>query len=280
MGAVDRQESEEDERRGVTGLISARDRLATLPAMLPPVAKGSVLDIEDAKTAYQPISSLVQSNRGIAVDALEFLTEAMMNDASGTISARPFAPCALLRQAIEASALARWILRHGKSHERVYRALQVAFGHAEDYANLMKAIAGKGSALRIDENRKKKIDRLDELRMGVKFLRQRELKPPPRLTDILTAVSPARPPGAGITIDSPLLVWKIASAFLHGSEHTVRSLSDIRQATEWEAGIASFELTPNWQLIGSSALICVGDIEALDQRFTELATHDFDGKLC
>lgn len=141
-------------------------------------------------------------------------------------------------------------------------------------------VKGKGGAAPARQGAAKTIDRLNQLKDTVGPLRQVELGPPPRYTAILTAVSPKRRDSnrVGYEISSPLVVWKVSSAFLHGSEQVVRALSDVRQMDEFTDGVASFEITPSIQMLAVSIRTCVDLIAQLDERYIYLATHDYAGR--
>lgn len=65
----------------------------------------------------------------------------------------------------------------------------------------------------------------------------------------------------------------MSSAFLDSSQQTVRALSDARQMDQFSDGIASFEITPNLQMLAVSIRTCVVLITKRDERYVHLATH-------
>ena len=54
-------------------------------------------------------------------------------------------------------------------------------------------------------------------------------------------------------VRSPYFLWKLASAFIHGSDHLMRDLSDVRQLAGWEEGTADFEVTPSFRILVDDA---------------------------
>ncbi|KEP72295.1 hypothetical protein HR12_47255 [Microbacterium sp. SUBG005] len=72
------------------------------------------------------------------------------------------------------------------------------------------------------------------------------------------------------------MVWKVASAFLHGSTTTARMLSDLEQLTDFdERRIASMEMKPSWRVLAASYGTCVQMLYDLQERYEYLATHDY-----
>ncbi len=80
-------------------------------------------------------------------------------------------------------------------------------------------------------------------------------------------------------MDTPLVIWKIASGFLHGNSSIMRRLSDVEQVSDWQEGLASFQLTPKWALIAGSMVVCVRELRRLDGRVNELSTTDYAGRV-
>ena len=181
---------------------------------------------------------------------------------------------------VEAAAMSMWLIKSSRKSDRVLRALQLAYRNSQEAIRFAELVKGKGAAAPAREATSRAIERLNQLKDRVGPLRQVELGPPPRYTAILTAVSPQSRDSnrAGYEISSPLVVWKVSSAFLHGSEQVVRALSDIRQMDEFTDGVASFEITPSLQMLAVSIRTCVNLIAQLDERYLYLATHDYAGR--
>jgi hypothetical protein len=128
------------------------------------------------------------------------------------------------------------------------------------------------------------IARLVELKDALGDLRQKELGRPPRYTEILASVfkrSGGQEAGGRATysLDSPLIVWKISSAFIHGNEQVTRNLSDMNQVTEFRGGMANFEATPSFRVIAQLVQSCVALLAELEEWYRYLATHNYAGRL-
>ncbi|WP_141387833.1 hypothetical protein [Microbacterium maritypicum] len=270
-GALDRQESVEQMEVGTGLFLRARERFLAL-SELPEAMPGSMLEKENELTTYNPLGSLVIAARVRAIDPLEMLLASILDDEREQMSARPMAMYALVRMSIEAAGVGLWLMHHSRQCERVYRSLCASFDALNEYVNFATVIGTADEVTPYVKFRKKKIERLNELKDAVGPIRKRELKPKPRLWQIMTAVSPTVPPGVAHGPDSPYVIWKLASNFLHGSDHVVRDLSDVQQLTEWKNGHADFMLTPSWQLLASCVAACVIQIEQLDERYAHLAT--------
>lgn len=281
IGNHDRQESDEQMQLGIRAIQTARVRYRDLPDQLPAPLSGSMLDLERAYTAREPLDTLVMAHRARASENLDRVFEMMMiKEDEGKLLAYPFSLYSLIRTAVEAAATAVWLLKSSKKADRVLRALQLAYRNSQEAMRFAELIKGKAGAGPARQGAAKTIDRLNQLKDTVGPLRQVELGPPPKYTAILTAVSPKSRDSsrAGYEISSPLVVWKVSSAFLHGSEQVVRALSDVRQMGRFTDGVASFEITPSIQMLAVSLGTCVDLIAQLDERYTYLATHDYAGR--
>lgn len=274
----DRIETEQDWQESLGILEHATNVFRSLPE-LPEIRKGSVLSVEDTHTARVPISTQVVAAYGRASDALEAMIDGMVDETNQRIVARPFAQYALLRMACEAAALAMWLIKPSKKARRVYRSLCLEKVHAEDAINLIRTIERRRSesVQRAEEGHVRLLERLDELKNSVPQLREMELGRLPRWTDILTDVSRTRAPGAGHSVASPVVVWRIASAFVHGSSTTVRQLSDIEILGDLGDGVSAAAIRPSWRMLAGSFGACVDLLAEVNARYAELATHDYQG---
>ena len=214
-------------------------------------------------------------HRARAYENLERIFDMMIDDEGERLFAYPFSLYSLIRAAVEAAAVAMWLVKSSKKADRVFRALQIAFRDSNETLKLAELLKGNVGASPAREATTKTINRLNELKNTVGPLRQLELRNPPTYTTILTSVPPKRPGEIGYALSSPLIVWKASSGFLHGSDQMVRALSDIRQIDEFDEGIASFEITPSLQMLAVSLLTVVDLIAELDKRYAFLSTHDY-----
>ena len=280
IGNHDRQESDEQMQLGIRVIQEVRSRYRDLVDQLPPPLSGSMLDVERAHTAREPVDTLVMAHRARASENLDRVFELMIDDDNEQLLAYPFSLYALIRSAVEAAATSMLLIKSSKKKDRVLRALQLAYRNSQEALRFAELIRGRSGAAPARQGTAKTIDRLNQLKDTVGPLQQIELGPPPKYTAILTAVSPKLTGNrAGYVLSSPLVVWSMSSAFLHGSGQVVRALSDVRQTDEFTDGVASFEITPSIQMLAVSIRTCVELIAELDERYTYLATHDYAGRL-
>ncbi|MGC5172076.1 hypothetical protein ACLQ2Q_15625 [Microbacterium sp. DT81.1] len=281
IGKHDRQETDEQMELGVRAIQAARVRYRRLTDQLPPPVAGSMLDLERAHTAREPVDTLVMTHRARATENLDRVFEMMIDNDNEQLLAYPFSLYSLIRTAVEAAATSMWLIKSSKKSDRVLRALQLAYRNAQEALRFAELIKGKGGAAPVRNGTEKTIERLNQLKDTVGPLRQLDLGPPPSYTAILTAVSPKSRDltRSGYEVSSPLVVWKASSAFLHGSEQVMRALSDVRQMNEFTDGVASFEITPSIQMLAVSIRTCVDLVGQLDERYEYLATHDYAGRL-
>lgn len=251
------------------------EELDDLPGPLP----GSMLSREDEHTARVPISSQVQMATARARDALEAFHDLTVAEVNPSAALRPFAHYALIRQACEGAALGHWLLRPGKKAKRVHRSLNLEFTHDHDAREFARTVSGQkrnSASPELDRS----IERLNQLKDTVSQLREMELKHIPSWTDILSDISP--PIGRTTKVrqpNSPLVIWKVASAFLHGSSTTTRVLSDLQQISAFnERQIASMQITPSWRLLAASYGTCVNMLHVLYGRYHFLSTHDYESR--
>lgn len=274
VGEHDRQESGEQMQLATRAVLMTRQRFLQLPEQLDTPMTGSMLHVEREHTKRGSTDTLVMGHRARAYENLERIFEMMIDEEGERLLAYPFSLYSLTRAAVEAAAVAMWLVMSSKKADRVHRALQITFRDANEALRLAELVMGKGKAHSAREATKKSIERLNELKNTIGPLRQVELGNPPSYTAILRAISPKERGALGYSIASPLIVWKAASAFLHGSDQLVRAFSDIRQLSDFDDGVASFEITPNIQMISVSLLAVVELIEELDERYVFLSTHN------
>ncbi|MBS3182397.1 hypothetical protein [Leucobacter manosquensis] len=275
VGEHDRQESEAQTRLATQAIQFARSLFNKLPSDLPTPEIGSMLHLEREYTKRGSTDTLVMTHRARAHENLSRIFDTMIDEEGGRLLAYPFSIYSLIRPSIEAAAVAMWLVKSSKKADRVLRALQMAYRDSSETLKFVEIIKGKNGAKSARDAKEKTLERLKELQNTVGPLRQVELGNPPTYTQILTSVSP-KPRGSatGYGISSPLVIWKASSAFLHGSDETVRALSDIRQIDDFEEGVASFEITPNMQMLAVSIRAVVDLLSELDERYLFLATHD------
>lgn len=253
----------------------ARQRFLQLPQQLDAPLTGSMLHLERDHTKRGSTDTLVMGHRARAHENLERIFSMMIDEEGERLLAYPFSTYSLIRAAVEAAAVAMWLVKSSKKADRVLRALQVDFRDVNETLKLAELLKGKSEAKLARETTQRSIARLNELKDTVGPLRQVQLGNPPTYTAILTAVSP-KPKGAkGYDISSPLIVWKASSAFLHGSDQLIRAFSDIRQVNDFDEGVASFEITPSIQSIAVFVRTVVDLIAELDSRYVFLSTHDY-----
>jgi len=268
---------EDDEELKATSavfLVSVQrfQRLGEHPDPLP----GSMLSVDDGHTARVPISTQVQMASARARDALEAFHDLTVEEVNAAATLRPFAHYALIRMACEAAGLGRWLLRPEKKYKRVHRSLNLEFSHDQDAREFSATLTRQPRNAATPEL-DKFLDRLNELKNTVSQLREVELKRIPQWSDILVDISPplGRTTG-GHAPDSPFVVWKIASAFLHGSTATMRALSDLEQLTNFGPNrMATMQLSPSWRVLAASYGTCVQMLYDLYERYEHLATHDY-----
>lgn len=275
-GSHDRRETAEEEQQAIQVLTRARSRFSALLPDLPEPSPGSVLRTERSHTAREPIDAMVLGQRARAVDNMARLFSLMFDEREQErVKVYPYSGYSLVRAAIESAAVGLWIIDPATKPARVLRALQRSYLHEVEAMRFIELVADasavQGARLRHDRI----VDRLVELKNTVGPLRQRSLGLPPAYTDILKSISDKDPlDRRRYAVTSPLVAWKISSAFIHGSETVVRSLSDIRQVGQFDEGVATFEMTPSLRLIASVSATCVELIGRLDARYIKCATHD------
>ncbi len=279
LGRHDRQETKDEEQQAIKLLNQEHDRFTALPSEMPDPAPGSVLQLEQRHTARQPIHTMVLSHRARATDNIARLFNLTLDLPKAQVRAYPFSGYSLIRTAVESAAVGLWLIQPNRKATRVLRALQSSKQHEYEAIQFIEMIRPREVAAAARERHEQILSRLEELKNTVPPLRQREIGPVPSYTEILASVS-ARDSQDRTRYDihSPLLAWKISSSFIHGSEVVTRALSDMRQTTEFEDGIAQFEITPSLRLTAVLTSTCVSLIRDLDERYLYLASHDPGGR--
>ncbi|WP_156475701.1 hypothetical protein [Pseudoclavibacter helvolus] len=263
-------------QQAISALLLAKrefESLAEVPTPLP----GSILAVEGERhTTFERIDVVSSKHRARARDNLERLFELMIDDGNARILSYPYALYSLIRTAIESAALSYWVIEPDKKASRVERCLRLTFRDTNDRYDFVASIA-PASVRRAESARKTKtLTRLSELKDTVGALKQKHLSDPPRYSDILRSMSDRSRHGSPHTfaIDSPYVVWKMSSAFIHGSGQVIDILSEMRQVTEFQDGQASAEITASYQALATATLAIVRLIYRAEVRYTYLATHD------
>lgn len=277
VGEMDRQETEQEIQFAAALLGAARVRFASLGDLDDP-KPNSVLSEERKATAYEPIHTIVVRHRSRAVDNLERTFDLMFDDGQSRLLAYPYSLYSLIRAAIESAALALWVITPNTKAARVIRSLQLTYRDTQERLQFTKLIADDADITVEQARCDGIIVRLTELKNTVGSLRQRTLTNPPKYGDVLRSLSGGGPGGGGrqqFGLDSPLVAWKISTAFIHGSSQVVQALSDFRQLTEFTDGIASAEVTPSLRVLAGTIHAAVDLITRADDRYGHLATHDY-----
>lgn len=277
VGEHDKQEGDADVQEAVELLRLTQARFSVLPDTLEPPMLGSMLDCEQEFTNPMPADHIVMGHRARAYENIERVFETMLDRERGSLVAYPFSLYSMIRPAVEAAAVAMWVIKSGRKADRVFRALQVSYGEAGEALRFAELWKGKKATSKVRQSTEATRERLRKQQQKIGPIRQLELTGIPKYTDILTAVSPKTPAqqGKGYEALSPLMVWKVASGVLHGNSTLIRAISDIRQINDYVDGSASFEITPSWRMIAGSLYACVIQLEELDERYNLLATHNY-----
>lgn len=270
-------------RDSIRMIVGAKVRFDSIDDLQEPV-EGSILALERPLTARYPIDAIAVAHQVRAVDNLQQVFVLMVDEENFKMKAYPYALYSLIRTTIEAAATALWVLQSSRKSTRVFRALQLAFRDVQDQFEFNQYVFDEKRVQGVREFTETVIARLVALKNAVGDLRQKELGRPPRYTDILASVShrsggPKAGGRATYPLDSPLIVWKISSAFIHGNEQVTRNLSDVKQVTDFRGGMANFEVTPSFRVIAQSVQSCVTLLAELEERYRYLATHNYAGRL-
>jgi hypothetical protein len=279
MSIHDRQESVEEMQTAMTIVNAARSKFQSLSELQAPLS-GSMLANEARLASYQPAYIIAGSLRASATDNLERLFELMIDEERSQMNAYPYALYSLIRTSVEAAGTAMWAYAPGTKNARIFRSLQLTYRDVADQYEFAKNIATEESLTGARRAFDSTVSRLNQLKDMIGPLRQNTLSRPPKYTQILASSSSFTKVGSRKVYDlrSPLVIWKIASSFIHGSSHLTRNLSDVRQLAEFENGSASFEMTPSLRVLAISIQTCVDLLSDAVDRNAVLATHDYAGR--
>ncbi|ROR76140.1 hypothetical protein SAMN06295974_3712 [Plantibacter flavus] len=267
-------------RDSIRLIVGAKVQFESMDDLQEPV-EGSILALERPLTSRYPIDAIAVAHQVRAVDNLQQVFGLMVDEENFEMKAYPYALYSLIRTTIEAAATALWVLQSSRKSTRVFRGLQLAYRDVQDQLEFNQYVLDENRVQGVRQYTETVIARLIELKDAVGDLRQKELGRPPRYTAILASVS-KRSGGpkvsATYSLNSPLIVWKISSAFIHGNEQVTRNLSDVKQVTDFRGGMANFEVTPSFRVIAQSVQSCVALLAELEERYRYLATHNYAGR--
>lgn len=278
-GHYDRTESAAEIKAATDAILVLRDWLQNTTAPAAP-RPGSMLATEDILTEREPLSSLVRGMRNRAVDGLELFMDATIHEEKQVMWTRPISPYAPLRMTMEAVSVGRWLIESNRKADRVLRALRLMMQHEYDTKEFALLLAGtREQKTEVRASYESALARLNQLKDAVPNLRQTELTSMPRYTDVMRKFSPKGPDGS-LEVDSPLVVWKLSSAILHGNSQILRHASDLEQTSEWEPSggtgrISSLHMTPKWSILAGCIYASCQHLRELDTRTGYLGTHDY-----
>ncbi|WP_438854366.1 hypothetical protein [Agromyces sp. M3QZ16-3] len=262
-------ESDEDIHRGMAVLERIGLRMHGLEDLSRP-SPGSILAVEDQLVPYEPASHLVRHYDGVARDNLQAVTDvalAALEDPrnSGLPS---FALYSQLRGSIEATGWAHWLILPSPKAKRLLRAMQITYGHAEDFGDTIRNLG-----LEFPSEARK--ERLIQIKDEIPQLRQRKLTRPPTTTAMLRESGSILPPHPL----SALNAWKLCSGMAHGSRPVVYNLSERRQlAGPDEHGSVALQLQVRIGWVATIAKLADDFITATRGHYLYLASHDHAGR--
>ncbi|MFE7198498.1 hypothetical protein [Microbacterium oxydans] len=222
------------------------------------IRAGGALQRADGKTSYAPISKQVGWQLQIAADHLNAFVRLVRE--KGELP--HYSGYVLVRAALEACASALWLLGPGKPAQRILRSLQLSWWSAEEANDFASDVGFDGETLNAEIR-----SHLDELRRGVKELRQNRLDVTPiSRTNMFLDVQRRFPFPKQLT---PLHAWRVCSSLAHGnSAMAVMALK--RQQIDPDdpsRHIAS----SSWALVATFLRVAVWMFNRAVERFEEIA---------
>jgi len=246
-----------------------RDQLDAYKSTPEPLS-GSVLAIENRLNPYEPAGHLVAFYNAIAYDNLLAVARAAGRaEESQELGLPAFALYGQLRASIEAAAWGYWLLVGEKKATRIYRALSVTYGHAEDFEDTLRSLG-------MDWPAEARIERLQEIAEGARL--QKGLHGPPTVSDMLRVVGQTfRRDERGF---DALNGWKLCSGMTHGSRPVIYNLSErVAIGVRDEDGSLSVKLTIRVEVVATLSVLALDLIKVMHARHAYLSTHDYAGRL-
>ena len=234
-GARNTRESDEDAQRGFRFLQLSFARLTALEQQIEilEVSDRSSLAGDRTATQYNPIPDQVIGLLGAATDHLRAV-QVTVEDSGGKILAMSL--FTLVRSAIEMSGTGLWILEPRSRDDRVLRSFELTWDNRRQVRSVK---TGLGLDPANDVGFKRMQERVEQLIDARPQIRGRRISKVTSVTDRLTSIEGLVPN----LVESPLILWQMASGIAHGNTSMMRNVLEVRQLGPSVAGSASFELT-------------------------------------
>lgn len=244
--------------RDLLSLLVAIDEFAPRVHALQ-IRSGGALQRADEKTGYAPISSQVGWQLQIATDHLNAFGRLVREE--GNLP--HYSGYVLIRAALEACATALWLFGPGKPAQRILRSLQLSWWSAQEANRFATDIGFDGETIDAETR-----SHLDQLRLGVKELRQGRLDVTPiSRTNMFLDVERRFPSTKQLT---PLHAWRVCSSLAHGN--SAMAVMALKREQIDPADPARHIARSSWALVASFVQIVVWMFNRAMERFEEIAT--------
>jgi hypothetical protein len=211
------------------------------------VRPGSDLAVEDAATAYNPISHQVQLLFGAAFDHAGTLQRTLAHGMP-VVAAYP-----LIRASLESAAQVLWLTKGGTRSKRVFRALHRVWDMAEWSDKVFQHLIPGRQAHPQDLR-----TRLEELLRAAKAGQRKLDQTYPRTTDILIE--------AGRFVQSkpltPVDVWRLCSSMAHGNSNIAMSILKRHEEGARTPTGSTYRITTSYRTIAAFVGVLVEVIDA------------------
>jgi hypothetical protein len=238
------------------------------------VHAGSLLAADDQRNQHYPVSQYAYSQVLVAVGCLEAL-ELMLIQGSGKdqhMVAGPFGPYALMRNAIDAAAIAVWLLEPVHSTLRVKRRIMLDVDEWEKAAALRRSIGEQGWIRWKKKWRSRIKEVAGEADLGSWNPFASKLPP---TTLILRRIERHHE-----DVVMPWLpAWQLASGHAHGKQWAHVASHDLREIADTRTDVgATFFMTPKYGMMAVLLYESLQLLEVARDRYVELAAAPDEAK--
>lgn len=245
------------------------DRTARIDSALEPLIdpmEGSPLFLDDTRSPHYTVSGYAAGQLSVAMGCIASLKQMLVQEAEDRIHmvASPFGAYALVRNALDAAAVALWLLEPVNGTLRIKRRILLAVDEVSKGAALRQTM-GQPSTKPQRRARLKEVAELAGL-AGWNPLSQ-DAGPPP-MTQILKGLERLHPNA----VLPWLAAWQLASGHAHGKMWAQLASNELQEVegTRTATG-AQFQMTIRYGMLAAVLFEAVQLLEIAGARYIELS---------
>lgn len=260
---------DEDEVQYSQWIMRLFDRTEQIDSALEPLTnplEGSPLFLDDARCPHYTVSGYAAGQLSVAMGCVASLKQMLVQESEDRIHmvASPFGAYALVRNALDAAAVALWLLEPGSGTLRIKRRIMLAVDEVSKGAALRQTM-DQPSTKAERRTRLKQVAELAGLKEWNPLSKDKAL---PTMTQILKDLERLH----SNQVFPWLAAWQLASGHAHGKQWAQLASNDLDviEGTRTATG-AQFQMTIRYGMLAAVLFEAVQLVESAGTRYVELS---------